>query len=65
MKAVDSDKFEISMAEELDKMWENKIYETIKKKDVREGHSILRSVWSHRRKTTPDGNIYRHRSLFR
>ena len=62
MKAVDSDKFEISMAEELDKMWENKIYETIKKKDVREGHSILRSVWSHRRKTTPDGNIYRHRS---
>ena len=50
------------MAEELDKMWENKIYEIIKKEDVREGHSILRSVWSHRRKTTPDGNIYRHRS---
>ena len=62
MKAVDSDKFEISMAEELDKMWENDIYEIIKKVDVREGHSILRSVWSHRRKTTPDGNIYRHRS---
>ena len=44
IKAVGSDKFEISMDEELDKMWENKIYEIIKKKDVREGHFILISV---------------------
>ena len=62
MKAVDSDKFEISMGEELDKMWDNKIYDIIKKSEVIEGHSILRSVWTHKRKTTPDGNIYRDRS---
>ena len=42
MKAVDSDKFEISMAGELDKMWE--FMRLLKD----EGHSILRSVWSHR-----------------
>ena len=57
MKAVDSDKFEVSMAEELDKMWNNKIYEIIKKSDVLKGRTILRSVWSHRRKKKPDGNI--------
>ena len=32
MKAVDSDKFEISMAGNLTKMWENKNYEIIKGK---------------------------------
>ena len=62
MKSVDSDKFEIFMIEEFGKIWENKIYEIIKKKDVREGHTILRSVWSHRLKTTSYGNLYRHRS---
>ena len=31
MKAVDSDKFEIYMAEKLDKMWENKMYKIIKR----------------------------------
>ena len=30
--------------------------------DVPEAHNILRAVWSHRRKTTPDGRVYRHRS---
>ena len=49
------------MDEELDKMWDNKIYEIIKKSEVIEGHSILRLVWIHSRKTTPAGNIYRHR----
>ena len=57
MKAVDHEKFKMSMAEELDNMYENKICKIIKKIDVREGHSILRSVWSHCHKTTPDGVI--------
>ena len=62
MKAVDRDKFKISMGEELDKMWDNKIYEIIKKSEVIKGYSILQSVWIHRHKTTSDGNVYRHRS---
>ena len=41
MKAVDRDKFEISMGEELDKMWDNKIYEIIKKSEVIEAYSII------------------------
>ena len=61
MKAVNNDKFKASMTEELDAMYENKIYGIIKKIYVREGYSLLRSVWSHHRKTTPDGVIYRHR----
>ena len=62
MKAIDSDTFKVSMAEEPNKRWENKIHKIIKNKYVREGHTILRSVWLYRRKTTPDDSIYRHRS---
>ena len=29
-----------------------------------EGHTLLRSVWTYIRKTTPDGNVYRHRPRF-
>ena len=42
MKALDSDKFEVSMSEELEKIWNNKIYDFVKKTEVIEGHSILR-----------------------
>ena len=63
MKNVDSIKLEISMVEELDKMWNNKIYEIIKKVEVLDGYKIMRSVWIRRRNTTPGGNIYHHRSL--
>ena len=34
MKAVDSDKFKISITKELNKMLENKIYEIIKETEV-------------------------------
>ena len=62
MKAVDHEKFKISMAEELDNTYDNEIYETVEKTDVIEGHSILRLRWYHHRKTTPNGVIYRHLS---
>ena len=62
MKAVGSNKFEILMAKKIDKMWKNKIDEIIMKSEMWKGHTFLRSVWTHRRKTTYDGNIYRHRS---
>ena len=42
MKAVDREDFEQSMAEELDNIYENKIYEIIKKSEVSEGHTIIR-----------------------
>ena len=35
MKAIDKEKFEMSMADELEKMFKNDIYEIIKKTDVR------------------------------
>ena len=41
MKAVDLGTFEISIAEKLDKLWENKIYGIIKNTDVLEGHKFL------------------------
>ena len=60
MKAIDKYKFEISMADELHKMFKNDIYEIIKKSDVRDGHIILRSVWSHRRKNARQSDIPSH-----
>ena len=35
MKAIDKEKFEMSMADELEQMFKNDIYEIIKKTDVR------------------------------
>ena len=61
MKAIDKDKFEIFVVDEPNKIIENGIYGIIEKSDIREEHTILRSVWSHRRKITPDGVVYRHR----
>ena len=44
MKALDSYKFKIAMPEELDTIWNNKIYEFVEKLDVLEVHTILRLV---------------------
>ena len=57
MKAIDRGKFGIAIAEELDKTWNNKSYEIIKKSEVFEGHTILRSVWIYICKITPDNNL--------
>ena len=54
---MDHEEFENSTTEELDNMWNNKIYEIIKKLDVLKGNIILRLVWSHIRNPTYDGNI--------
>ena len=62
MKANDKSMFLDSMDEEMYKCNKNKIYELVKRCDVPSQYNILRAVWSHRRKTTPDGNVYRHRS---
>ena len=41
MKSIDRDTFEISKADELDKIFENDTYEIIKKIDVKEVHTII------------------------
>ena len=62
MAAVDKEQFKRSVDEEMGKHFDNEIKEIVKRSSVPELKSILRAVWSHRRKTTPDGTIYRHRS---
>lgn len=61
-KAHDYDKFMVAMQEELDRMLKNEIFEEIPRHLMNKTKTILRAVWSHRRKTTPAGEIYRHRS---
>ena len=60
MAAVDKDSVEDSMNEEMVKSVDNGIYEIVRKSSVPELKSLLRAVWSHRRKTTPDGKVYRY-----
>jgi Reverse transcriptase (RNA-dependent DNA polymerase). len=61
-KAEDVEQFLESMQEELERMDDNEIYEEVLRSSVPKAQKILRAVWSHRRKTTPIGIIYRHRS---
>ena len=62
MKVPDRDKFEDSMDDEMKNLTLNDIYDLVLRKDVPKRYNILRAVWSHRRKTKPDGKIYRHKS---
>lgn len=62
MKADDADKFHESMDEEIQRLTDENIYEVVARSTVPEGQRVLRAVWSHRRKTTPTGQVYRHRS---
>ena len=62
MKASDVESFREAMDDEVKRMIENKIFKEVPRSSVPMGQRILRAVWSHRRKTTPDGQIYRHRS---
>ena len=62
MKADDREKFEKAMQEEILTMIENEIFEEVPRSTVPPGHPILGGVWSHRRKTKPNGEVYRYRS---
>ena len=62
MATVDKESFEESMNEEIEKCFDNKIYEIVKHSSVPKLKHILKDVWSYRRKTTPDGAVYRYRS---
>ena len=50
------------MNDEMKNLTTNDIYDLVLRKDVPADNTILREVWSHSRKTTPSGEIYRHRS---
>ena len=50
MSAVDAYLFEESMEKEIQKFFDNQIYKIVKRSTVTELKSILRAVWSHRRK---------------
>ena len=62
MRASDSSMFMDSMDEEMENLCANDIYDLIPRNEVPPGKTILRAIWSHRRKTKPDGEVYRHRS---
>ena len=62
MEASDREQFELVMTEEMDNLVKNGIYEIVLRSSVSVQKSILRSVWSHRRKTRPDDEIYRYKS---
>lgn len=61
-KADDWDDFQASMKDEIGRMKKNEIFELVKRSIVPRNQRVLRAVWSHRRKTTPTGVVYRHRS---
>ena len=62
MKAHDREAFENAMREEINKMMKEEIFEEVPYSEVPKTHNVLGAVWSHRRKTTPTGDVYRHRS---
>ena len=62
MRASDSHLFEDSMDEEMKNMYINEKYELIPRNSVPPDKTILQAIWSHRRKTKPDGTVHCHRS---
>ena len=61
-KAMDWDKFVLAMEDEVKRMIDHDIFEEVSIEDIPLHQRILRAVWSHRRKNTPSGEVYRHRS---
>ena len=62
MEVSDREQFELAMSEEMDNLVKNEIYKISLRSFVPVQKSILRAVWSHRRKTRSDGEIYRCKS---
>ena len=62
MEASDCDRFEESTSDEMYSLIENEMYEIVLRGSFPVQNSILRAVWSHRRKTRPDGEIYHYKS---
>eukprot|EP00957_Ditylum_brightwellii_P155249 11818950-Ditylum_brightwellii.AAC.1 len=61
MKVEDHELFIQAMKEEIEKMTEREIFEVVPCSQVPTYQKVLRALWSHRQKTKPTGEIYRHR----
>ena len=62
MSAPDMEDFLDSMKEEMDKLWDSDVYEIARRSDIKGPVNILNALWSHRRKTSSNGELNRHRS---
>ena len=62
MKADDKDKFEEEMEKEMERFVTKESFEIKHYKEIPKGQHILNAVWTFKRKTTPSGQVYRHRS---
>ena len=62
MKADDREKFLISMKDKIDRLIEHDVFERVDIDTIPHQCKILRAIWAHRRKTTPSGEAYKHKS---
>ena len=62
MRAKDADEFLKSMKQEIDRLIEYDIFDVVDINTIPKHTKILRAIWSHRRKTTPSGEIYKYKS---
>jgi len=62
MKAEDADKFHQSMKLEMDRLTKHEVFDIIDIENIPKNTKILRAIWSHRRKTNPGGEVYKHKS---
>ena len=62
MKSNDADKFWETMLLEMERLHKCDVYKIVDRDTVPPTFTILRAVWSHRRETLPDGQVYKHKS---
>ena len=61
-KADDFAQFQAAMKDKVQRMLKNEIFEEVFRDTVPPQQRVLRSVWSHRCKTTLSGEVYRYHS---
>ena len=62
MNAHDSELFEEQMEQEMNKFIAKETFDIVLRSSVPKEKTILNTVWTFKRKKTPDRKIYRHRS---
>ena len=62
MKSDEREIFLISMKDKIDRLIDHDVFELVDIDTISKQCKILRDMWSHRRKTTPSGKVYKHKS---
>ena len=62
MNAPDQEKIELEMEKEMNNFCDKETFHITHISNVPKGKRILNPVWTFKRKTTPSGEVYRHRS---